>query len=315
MSAVLSHLYSWGVQAHQSLYRHQLLKKVKLKTPVLSVGNLSMGGTGKTPIVIEICRQALHRNLKTAVVSRSYKASQKQAIRAFPGSPSSFGDEASLVLESVPGVIVYVGERKWEASLEVEKANPDLDLIVVDDGFQHHRLERNLDLVLIDSSQTFSEFQNSWRREGLKALKRAQVVLLTRWESTPVELQEFWPKKIKEVSGLSDECIGFVALRPQIEGDVLIERSTLVCGVARPESLKKIGNWSDVKIFEDHYVYTKKDILEIETASQRIVTTSKDWIKIKELNPVKEKWSVIQLDLEWVRKAKRLETFFDSLSI
>lgn len=320
MSSILSSLYSLGVMAHRGLYESKILKQISISHPVLSVGNLSMGGTGKTPVVIEFCQQALNRNLKPAVVSRSYGASQEKSVRATPGLPNVFGDEASLILEAAPAARVYVGKSKWQSALEVERTSPDVDLVIVDDGFQHHHLARNLDVVLVDSSLTFEEFQKSWRRENLSALKRAHVVLFTRWNLATPELKEFWPRKVQEVSGLTNEQIGMLSLLPRIENGVRIEDSSLVIGIANPKNILDLGQWSQTQVFEDHYAYTTQDIQRIEAESlekgiQRIVTTSKDWIKIKELNPTFKKWSIIQLELSWVRKAKKLETFFDSLSI
>lgn len=306
-----------GSNLHLRLYSSQVLKPIQIKTPVLSIGNLSAGGTGKTPVVIDIAKAAISRKLSVGIVCRSYKATQKQPMRLSVSDPVRYGDEASLIFEKVPEAIVYSGESKWMSAQSLEVENPKVNLIIVDDGFQHLKLKRDFDLVLIDSSLSYDEFRKSWLRESLEALKRADCVLFTKWNEATEKNKNEWLGLVKNQIQDSESKIGMVSAWPRLNPKVKSETSLLVTGIANPIALTQKFVWGKVQELSDHHQYTSHDVLNLENQAKKlgfksIVTTEKDWVKIKKLGPQLDIWTTVELNLVWERKAQDLEDFLDS---
>jgi tetraacyldisaccharide 4'-kinase len=299
---VISRLYSRVLEARARRYASGKTPAERLGHPVISVGNLTMGGTGKTPFVAHLARRLRFEGKRPAILSRGYGRISKGVLLVSEGhgplvTPDVGGDEPVALAMRLPGVIIAVGERRAEAGRAAEAVGADL--FILDDGYQHLALERDANLLLLDSRDPFGggRFPPRGRlREPLSALARADAFVFTRAESdTPP------PEAAATLRRWNPSAPIFTArLRPSglyddsgapIEGSPLEERRCLaVCGIARPEAfaatLAELGIGAEqILAFRDHHRYTARDLARIERAARAsgaawIVTTEKDAVKL-----------------------------------
>jgi tetraacyldisaccharide 4'-kinase len=236
-------LYRGVNRIRRWLYRAGVLKPQRLAKPVISVGNIAIGGAGKTPAVIAICRDLEKRGLKVAVLTRGYGASGSGVIT--DPDPARYGDEPVVIKKRTESTTVIVGRRRYENAKQ-----QSCDVFVLDDGFQHLQLHRDLDVV-IDAPARFY-------REGRSALRDADIVVPRRLDLTVPE--SLRGRRVFAFSGLADNAQFFHSL------------------IA--EGLKVVGT----REFADHHRYTAGDVAEILAAgadADAIVTTEKDVVKIR----------------------------------
>lgn len=290
---VLSNIYSYFVEKRNSKFDNGEIKSYKLKTPVISIGNIIAGGTGKTPVTILIARLLIEKNLRVGIVGRGYGSKSKglkivcDGVKIIDDS-DEVGDEMLMIAKKLK-VPVIIDEKKYIAALELEKKF-DLDVILIDDGFQHRYLKRNIDIIIINNKTLEKPytFPKGYLREKLINFSRADVILLediskkVQFESNVDEVFEY-KKHIGKVKKITSE------------NEIYLTEYTLqtlaICSIANPNSflnfVKSIG--FDIKqssIFKDHYNYSKEDILRIiqESKNQNvntIITTEKDYVKIE----------------------------------
>lgn len=188
MSWFLSRLYGLAVGIRASLYNRGVLKKQRLAHPVISVGNLTVGGTGKTPFVAFLAEMLQKAGRRPAILSRGYKGSAENSILLVSdGSkplcdPKECGDEPYLLARRLKGVPVAVGRKRYRAGRLVEERFGQV-IHILDDGYQHLSLERNLDILILDATDPFGGFEllpKGRLREPLQALGRAQLIVITR---------------------------------------------------------------------------------------------------------------------------------------
>jgi tetraacyldisaccharide 4'-kinase len=183
-----SFLYGLTVRLRSCLYRSGLKKSYRASVPVVSVGNITVGGTGKTPMVDFLVKHLISRGIRCAVVSRGYGGNYRQAVgRVSDASgnlhmaPEECGDEPCLLAKRNPGVPVYVARQRV---LGVKTAERDgAQLVVLDDGFQHLAVQRNVNIVLLDAKLPFGNgflLPAGMLREPRPALKRADLIVMTR---------------------------------------------------------------------------------------------------------------------------------------
>ena len=271
-------------------YDHSILTVKKASAPVISVGNLTLGGTGKTPLVAWLAHWFAQHNKKPAIISRGYKAKTGQ-----------LSDEAAELKILLPTVPHYANKHRIIAAGEaVTKGS---DVLLLDDGFQHRQISRDLNLVTIDATDPFGcnrLFPRGLLREPLWGLKRADALVLTRTDQV----------SIKTRNEIQEQCFQFVGShdKPWIETEHRPSNLRLVDGTTQPLktlqdkrilSLSAIGNPAAFHrtlttlghepvatlTFPDHHTYTTDDIHRIseETESvgaEIIVTTLKDLVKL-----------------------------------
>src|SRR2546428_3792979 len=189
----LSHLYGLAMRARAALYARGLLRQQILPCRVISVGNLTVGGTGKTPVVIALAAALRDRGRKVGVISRGYKRRSGTSIleisdgRTLRGHPEDSGDEPFLIAQHCLGVPVAVGaDRPLVGRYLVDRFG--LDSLVVDDGFQHLALRRDMDILILDAGAPFGNgylLPRGRLREPLSAMDRASSVLVTRASQAP----------------------------------------------------------------------------------------------------------------------------------
>ena len=183
----LQWIYDFIIFIKNKSYDLGIFKKVFLDIPIISIGNLSVGGTGKTPCVYFVAKELFHEKLfkKIVIVSRSYKGKLKVAMPVnliLDNAAAVFGDEPCMLQSKLPFCTVWAGPAKFKtAQAAVLKDKPDL--ILIDDGFSHRKLSRHFDLVLIDATASLGNFQTlpvGRLREPINSLKRASAILLTK---------------------------------------------------------------------------------------------------------------------------------------
>jgi tetraacyldisaccharide 4'-kinase len=234
----------------RALYRRGILKSRRLPRPVISVGNLAAGGAGKTPAVIAIARALTERRLTVAVLTRGHGRAGGEAGEVTSLDAARFGDEPVLIKSKLQNVHVIIGSKRYENAIRF-LSNNDCDLFILDDGFQHLQLARELDVV-IDAGRGIM-------REGRSALADAGLVI--QRELRLVVPQELPARRVFAFAGLADNDQFFAALREN-GLNVVAKRG-----------------------FRDHHHYTAADIAAIKKAAldagaDAIVTTEKDKVKI-----------------------------------
>lgn len=316
-------LYEFGSNIKNKLYDSQYLKSVKLNVPVVSIGNLSVGGTGKTPCVQMLVQEfsKLNRFHKIVIVSRSYKASLKKAEKvdlAKEDAVQIYGDEPCLLQSILPNCHVWSGPNKTETALAAVAAeNPDL--ILVDDGFSHRKLQRNFDLVLIDATAPLSYFQSlpvGRLREPMSQLIRAKAVLLTR---TNLVDEQKVDKLIELILKSNSQLKNKIYLSQSITEVSANTNLFVFCGLGNPHSFKRSLELLNFKVevfkeFPDHHMYSEKDLdlllQEFKTKpGLTLVTTEKDLIKIKN-HPIRDLITVAKnkIELDEKKKGELIET-------
>ncbi len=275
----------------------------RLDVPVLSVGNIEVGGTGKTPVTIWLARRISGMGYRVCVVARNL-GERRAPSMVLPGaanSSSGYSDEAIFLAQSLVGKArVYAGRSKLEtAEKAVREREPDI--IIVDDGFQHHKLHRNIDLVVLDFREPFGRggvLPSGTLRELPSSLSYADHVWINR--VTPGMSAEWVQRRISDYNWKAP--VQFSRIRPNgfrlaVSGDRadIPEGSRVLafCAIGRPESFRSTLEESglsiaSLKLFPDHYAYTAKDIEELHADGLRLgaeflVTTAKDAVKLSTL--------------------------------
>jgi len=302
-------MYSGLVWARRELYRSGLLLRRRVHgLTVVSIGNLTVGGTGKTPLVVGLVRGLLDQGVPTAVVARGYRATGRGrgpllvSDGAGPLVPVELaGDEPVMIARSVPAVVIVSRDRYLGARLARERYGAEV--VVLDDGFQHLRLARDVDIVLLDAADPFG---NGWTlpagrlREPLSALHDADLFLFVQRGLTGVRPI---PRRLKGLlqalrpgAVTLDGLLRLDGLRRAGGGTTrplewLVDRSLLlVSGLAAPRSFEAELRQRGVRVaghldFGDHHRYTDSDLEVIrrafrESGAEAVVTTSKDEVKL-----------------------------------
>ncbi len=271
----LGSIYGAGVQARNTLYDRGVLRARRLRGPVISVGNLSVGGSGKTPFVLLLGELLKARGVKFDILSRGYGRQSRGIALVDPGGSSrDFGDEPLLMARHL-SVPVVVGEDRYQAGVFAEsKFGPQLHLL--DDGFQHRPLARDFDIVLVTPEDARDRMLPAGRlREPLASLRRADVVVLSSGaapDSFPLNGKVVWRAR----RGILPKNVP--------------PRPVVFCGIARPQNfllqLRTAGIEPVAEAFyRDHYAYTERDIRDLLKLRQQseaggFVTTEKDAINL-----------------------------------
>lgn len=285
-----------GLALRRLAYRCGLCRRRRAGLPVISVGNLTVGGTGKTPAAAYIARGLAARGRKPAVIQRGYRAA----------APGELNDEGRELARDLPGLPVLASPDRLAGARQA--AGQGCDVAVLDDGFQHWRLARDLDIVLVDATAPFGgRHLLPWGRlrEKPAALSRADVVILTRCDLAAPGVVESLSANLEKLSpraALCRACHVPIRLRrlfaqePAKPANFLARRRILVaCGLAHPTaffaSLARLGPelavaWS----YPDHQRYRESDLREWFEQGRRlgaagVVVTEKDAVKLEALPP------------------------------
>jgi tetraacyldisaccharide 4'-kinase len=299
----LSSIFGAGVRARNALYDRGITRARRVQGPVVSVGNLSVGGSGKTPFVLVLGELLTARGVKFDILSRGYGRRTRGVARVDPGGlPRDFGDEPLLLARRLR-VPVIVGEDRYEAGRFAEKSfGPQLHLL--DDGFQHRALARNFDIVLVTPEDARDRLLPAGRlREQITSLSRADAVVLASGaspESFPLNGKLLWRVR----RGIS---VTHVPARPVV-----------FCGIARPQNFLLQLRTAGIEpvaqaLFRDHHTYTERDIQDLlklrqQSEAEGFVTTEKDAINLGGFLDVLQPLAVIPVKMELMDAANAVDT-------
>jgi tetraacyldisaccharide 4'-kinase len=271
----LTGLYGAAISLRNSLFDRRLLHSLRLERPVVSVGNLSAGGTGKTPFVIALGELLKARGIPFDVLSRGYRRKTRGVLVVDPkGAAADFGDEPLLIARRL-GVPVIVGERRYDAGRVAEQKFQS-QLHILDDGFQHRSLARDFDIVLMAAGDFSDCLLPSGRlREPLSSLQRADVIVVPEGvasENPALRGKPVW------------------RMRREIELDSVPSSPLVFCGIARPEQFFAQVRASGVApaaevVYRDHHAYDQRDVERLlamrrELDAGGFLATEKDMINL-----------------------------------
>jgi tetraacyldisaccharide 4'-kinase len=306
--SLLAAMYGLGVSARNHLYDRGTLRARRLSGPVISIGNISAGGAGKTPFVILLGELLKQRGIAFDVLSRGYGRQTKGVLLVDAiGSAENFGDEPLLIARRL-GCPVVVGESRHEAGVFAEKKfGPHLHIL--DDGFQHRSLARDYDIVLLTLEDLRDTMLPAGRlREPLKSLRRADAVAVCGdldASALPSDKPLWRVRRGISIANTPDKPVAF-------------------CGIARPQRFVEQLQASRVrlvaqKFYRDHHAYSDRDIEELirlrdQNGGGGFVTTEKDAVnlgsKISRLGTV----AIARVTMEIVEPADALDTILRTIT-
>jgi len=283
--------YECVVRARNRLFDEGWLARKRVAVPVISVGNVTVGGTGKTPCVEYIAKLLARKGWRVVILSRGY------------GQTGIRNDEARVLEENLPGIPHLQGADR--AKLAMVAVNEfSADVLILDDGFQHRRLLRDLDLVLIDCSDPWGMgrlLPRGLLREPLTSLERADIVLLTRCDQVNKSLLDQIRERLAQL--IKNKLVVQTVHAPldlvSNSGHVAAATSLAAkpvaafCGIGNPESFRRTladlgADVRTLRTFPDHHDYTPRDVQWLQTWTTRqcshcrIVTTQKDLVKLRD---------------------------------
>lgn len=290
--AALEPIYAIGVRARNLSFDLGLRQAHRLARPVVSVGNLTVGGTGKTPVVCDMITRLRAIGHVPAVLLRGY------------GAGDEGSDEARLHAQHPAGPVpVGVNSNRMVASRTVLDAHPEVSIFLLDDAFQHRQVYRDLNVVLVDASAPYGFnhlLPRGLLREPVRNLRRADAIIVTHVEQVDQPVIERLDDEINRLSGapplahMEHRWTGFRRFDDEwLPPDALAEaRVAAFCGIANPQAFQRllrqhVASVHDLAIFPDHHAYPRLDgLLQVmQTASsgaaEAILTTEKDWIKVR----------------------------------
>jgi len=304
-----SPLYSFIMSLRAICYRRGFFRSTAFQVPVISVGNLTMGGTGKTPMVKYIAKMLQDKGYVPAIISRGYGGATKERINIVSDGnnllldASYVGDEPRMLAESLPGVLVLTGVvRRLPAAKAIDMG---ANVLILDDGFQHMAVRRDLDLVLFNGDTLAGNsrvFPGGDLREPVKALERCHGFILSNINTNNTEragkfanlLKKRFPEKEFFTNGYGSA--GLVRLaregrREDVDPNILDgQRCFAFCGIARPDAFKETLKGLNLDLvgfhsLADHYAYAKKEIQEIISLARKasaacLICTEKDLVKL-----------------------------------
>ncbi len=305
---LLSFLYGAGVGFRIAVFKGK--SKRSLPGFVVSIGNLTVGGTGKTPATCMLAEWALGEGYNVAVLSRGYRGSHRSGVLVLSdgndinAGPDKAGDEPFLLARRLRGASVIVAKDRYQAGLIASK-NFGADFFILDDGFQHLALKRDLDILLLDAARPFGNGRLLPRgplREPACNLKRADLVILTRaGQSRPRDdAHDMIEETLKgEKVFKSDHVPEKVAFpfRNTVHEPGFLEGKRVVsfAGIARPETFRKTLMDLGAEIvffrnFGDHHRFIPREIRELkdmkeQTGADYLITTEKDWVRLESVFP------------------------------
>lgn len=305
----LSPLYSALMKSREKLYQRGVFRRSSLPVPVIAIGNLVLGGTGKTPTVQHLAGLLLNNGYRPAIISRGYGGKSKESVNVVSDrqhlllSPQLAGDEPCMLAQALPGVAVLTGARRiFPCHYAIDQLQADV--LILDDGFQHLAVNRDIDIVLFDSTVLAGNsrvFPGGPLREPVSALNRCHAFLLTgvtaanrlRTEKFVALLHQRFPGKPVYMS-----CLGGYQLH-DLKG--VIARESLpgtffaFCGIANPtrftSSLDDFGiHPTGFQTFKDHTPYSQAIVdrlcqKAVASGADYLITTEKDSVKLKNLAP------------------------------
>ncbi|MHC4424710.1 MAG: tetraacyldisaccharide 4'-kinase [Planctomycetota bacterium] len=311
--------YSLVVWLRNFLYSKGWLKSHHVDAAVLCIGNITVGGTGKTPLVVWLCNQLRQKEIQCAILTRGYKSRGQET--------ETVKDEPVILAKSCPEAKVIVNPDRVAGAAEAV-GKYGAKVLIMDDGFQHRRLARDLDIVTIDATQPFGYGKTlpaGLLREPVTSLKRASAVVITRCDQIAEaelgqlekKLRAIHPNMIIAKSIHAAVSVKYpepfvipakAGIRKDSVEQLKGKRIFVFCGIGNPDAflntIKALGSeLVGSKVYDDHYHYTDHCLADVYRQAEHlgadlVLTTQKDWTKIAELASVQENIPLAYLAVE-----------------
>jgi tetraacyldisaccharide 4'-kinase len=296
----LSWLYGLIIRIRNACYDRRVFRVTRIQTPVISVGNLTTGGTGKTPLAEYIVKYCLDKGKRVAIVSRGYKRTTTGTVVVSNGEhllkrAEEAGDEPYQMANKFPAAIVIVDEHRVRGA-QLAVAGYGAGLVVLDDAFQHRSIYRDLNIVTIDGKRMPGSepmLPAGRRREQLSSLSRADLIVVSGWDkpsdpaqeigagSLPVVTMKLVPRQLMKLSDKKSVSL------ESVKGKSCIG----VCGIGNPGSFKTTLQELGAELkgflaFPDHHRYRQQDVSDVwnlvqGTGAEFILTTEKDAVRLQ----------------------------------
>ncbi|SJZ47322.1 tetraacyldisaccharide 4'-kinase [Selenihalanaerobacter shriftii] len=344
--SILANIYYIGVKIRVKLYDLGIKKSHDIPCTIISIGNISVGGTGKTPITQFLARKFKARGLKVAILNRGYKAEFEGGIGLVSDgkqvlmTPKEAGDEAFMLAQSLPDVPIIIGSDRVVTGRYAYK-HFEPDIILLDDGFQHWKLDRDIDVVAIDATNPFSNgsmIPRGTLREPLCSLERADVFFITKVDQVSQDEINKIRAKLDDYNhmALIFDTIHSPTYLRGLGGEINLDSNLdlsdkkvmSVSGIGNPKSFEQTltdlgANVVDSIRFEDHHQYQEDEIVEIfskaiEKDVELIITTEKDAVSMSSELVVKIKEQsidvkVLGIEVEVLGEEVRIETLLSKM--
>jgi tetraacyldisaccharide 4'-kinase len=334
--APLGRLYGLAMRARRALYGSGRFRVHELGVPVISVGNLTTGGTGKTPLVEWIARELARNDQRVCILTRGY-GRHKPGARVvvsdgaeIVSNASEAGDEPLLLAEALKGLAAVISDADRIAAAGWAIENLHSEVFVLDDGFQHLRVARNLNILTIDATSPWGNgklLPAGILRESPAELARADCIVITRADDAKAveELRReiaahsngipIFASRMR-LSGIR-EVRGQLGQSQIVEEEIKGSRVAVFCGLGNPESFfsllrRAAYQLAHTQVFRDHHMYTQSDIDRVVRESvargaQILLTTAKDEVKLRSLSPRLPCYAVeIEIEIENEERFKAL---------
>lgn len=285
------------------LYQLNILSKQSFDIPIISIGNISMGGTGKTPMVAWLCQELMSSNIKPCIITRGYNRKSSDMIIVDTTQKNKYtvddvGDEPFDLLKKLPGISMVVHKNKAEA-IKAAINVLDIDVIILDDGFQSLYISRDIDITLLNHKN-----KNILNREPFSSLRRADVIVFNDGLNLS-KFKSFIDKKIDGYKTLQLTMRKKTSIKLKNKLDIPL---LAVSGIANSNSFHTSLIDQKIKVikhlqYKDHHNYSKRDMNKIyqvvgQMGCEGIITTSKDYYKLKKLNLKNIK--IYRLDIDFL---------------
>ncbi len=312
---LFSWVYAAGIKAVDLAWRMKIRREHKVGIPVVSVGNITLGGTGKTPLVMFLADHLVKEGKRPAILTRGYGR-----------------DESIMLKDELAEVPVFVGQdRVRNARLAASKG---AGIVILDDGFQHRRIARGVNILLLEAKNPFGNgflFPRGVLREPVSSIKRADLIVLTKTDKIALKEREEVLSLIKKISPASPVVLtrhkavflkdvsGLIHPADELSG----KKVSLFSGIADADYfaslVEGLGAFVSAKDdFTDHHRYSQKDIdhiLQQASQAEMIITTSKDYVKVKnfDLSAVEERLYILYIAIDIIQGKEFLDAGLDRI--
>lgn len=322
-------LYGMVILVRNFLYNRKIILSVKVSAKVISVGNISVGGTGKTPLVKKLASILSQNGYRVAVVSRGYGGQEKGTICVSDGKnllseSKTCGDEPLLLAENLPGIPVVVGKDRISAA-EYAMHNFNSQIIILDDGYQHRKIHRDIDILTINAANPWGNgmlLPGGPLRESLRNLTKADVFVITNADkSNKIDKIKSVIKKysLHPVFLTHHNPVSFFTAEDKKIALTDLKNQSIIAfsGIANPDlfhtTLLDLGCTIKKFIaFPDHHFYTDADIKQLQTIAlhnkvQAIITTEKDMVRIDTWDNQKIPLSYLKIELTFISELNKFK--------
>ncbi len=317
-------VYGAVMRLRNLLFTIGILRSRAVSVPVISVGNITTGGTGKTPLVIWLCNYLREKGLHSSILTRGYKT-----------HPDQIADEPALLAKACGDTDVIVNSNRIAGAKKAISVH-QTQVLVLDDGFQHRKLKRDLDIVAIDATCPFGYgrvLPAGMLREPKSGLTRADAVIITRSDQVDAESMRQLERDIRQIAptipiskSIHKHTPAVTYQNAKLELEELSSKKIFAfCGIGNPNAFFRCLEQNDLSLagtqtFDDHHAYTQEEMKQIfkrarSCGADTILCTQKDWVKSALLSPEDEGlvFAYLAMELDFIDGLDKMTVLIDNL--